>query len=164
MELGDNNNFYEKTGLVFNPFEDSGILSYEQFKKYPFIIVGNLKEVNEQINARIWQIKDKNFFGSRVILIGNKGIGKTSALFHIKDILENNNIKNFVFSNLIEDFSHFTVFTKEKLELITQDNPVFILIDFPDSLDTAQYKKFLQFLWNVMSHENQSKINLIFSM
>ena len=76
--------------LNYNPFNDSGIVNYEQFKQYPFLIFGVSETIKNRIEEQIKQIKNNYFFGERLILIGERGIGKTSALFFIHDLLKKN--------------------------------------------------------------------------
>lgn len=149
--------------VPLNPFSDEGIANFEQFKAYPYIVVNAMETIKNKIEQEITQIKNGYFFGSRILLIGSRGIGKTSALFFIKDRLDKARINNFVFSHLIQDAEHFKVFTGVSLEEATKE-AVYFLIDFPDRIDPEHYKKFLNFLWNLITHKNYSKINLIFAL
>lgn len=169
--------------LKYNPFNDSGIVSYEQFKNYPFLVFGNIEEIKNRINEQITQIKDGYFFGERLIFLGERGIGKTSSLFFIHDMLKENNIQSFLFSRLIEDSNQLDVSLNkinpgeltekmERLRIINKsfsfnsllNKPTYFLIDFPDTFETKQFKKFLDFLWSLLTHKNYNKINLIFCM
>lgn len=149
--------------LKFNPFSDSAIVNYDQYKKYPFIPFGNWEVIKNRITGQVNQIKEGYFYGERSILIGSRGIGKTTTLFALKDILEENNIRVELFSRLVEDAEHFRILTGENIGNVSM-NPLYILIDFPDTLDTKSFKSFLGFLWSLMTHKNYSKINLIFAM
>lgn len=148
---------------IINPFSDEGIANYEQFKIYPYIIVNAMETIQNKINLDLKQIASGGYFGERILLIGSRGIGKTSALFFIKDMLDKSGVNNYVFSHLVQDAEHFKVFTNEMLEEVTKD-PVYLLIDFPDSLEQENYKRFLLFLWHLMTHKNYNKINLIFAL
>lgn len=149
--------------LNYNPFNDSGIVNYEQFKQYPFLVFGVSETIKNRIEEQIKQIKNNYIFGERLILIGERGIGKTSALFFIHDLLKKNNLQSILFSRLIEDAEHFATLCGERMGIIS-DKPIYLLVDFPDSVDMKQFKKFLEFLWSIMIHKNYNKINLIFSM
>ena len=145
------------------PFNDSGITNYEQFKLYPFLVFGTSETLKNRIDQQIRQIKGEHYFSERSIIIGERGIGKTSALFFIKDQLEKSNINVELFTRLIEDSDHFKTITGKFLSSLSE-KPLYILIDFPDTLDNRGFKRFLEFLWSLMTHKNYNKINLIFSM
>lgn len=162
----------------YNPFHDAGITNYEQFKLYPFLVFGTLETIKNRINQQIKQIKKEYYFGERMIVVGERGIGKTSALFFIKDMLEDKGIKVVLFSRLFEDEEqvlntfNFSLSEKEKKRLLIgvssflefTNQPTYFLVDFPDTLDTKNFKKFLEYLWVLMTHKNYNKINLIFAM
>jgi len=150
-------------GIKYNPFSDAGITNYEQYKLYPFLVLGTLDRIKNRITQQIIQIKDKYYFGERLIILGERGIGKTSTLFFIKDMLKESNITTCLFSRLVEDAEHFKVITGGSVSDVSA-SPCYILIDFPDTLDNKNYKRFLEFLWSLMTHKNYNKINLIFSM
>ena len=164
-----------------NPFLDQGIVNYQQYKNYPFLVFGTLELLKNRITQQIAQIKYGDFYGERLLIIGERGIGKTSALFFVKDMLEDAGIRVELFSRIFEDKVHLATLLSQKQsrpgELIddprprsresffelTKD-PIYFLIDFPDTVETKQYKRFLQFLWDIMTDTNYNKINLIFSM
>ena len=146
-----------------NPFGDSGIINIEQFKKYPFLFFGVQKWMDTHIKQKTYQITQKLSSGDRFILIGDKGGGKTSTLFFIKEQLEKQNFKVFYLTRLINDFEHFELMTLEKINEVFNE-PMYILIDFPDTIEPSTYKKFLLFLWELITNRNQENINLIFSM
>jgi len=164
--------------LKYNPFNDSGITNYEQFSLYPFLIFGTLGTIQNRIQQQIKQIKDGYEFGDRLIIIGERGIGKTSTLFFIKEMLEKEGIQVELFSRLIEDGSHLETLTakiignplsKKRIEerrTIAEmtEKPIYFLIDFPDTVEAKSFKSFLNFLWSLMIHKNYNKINLIFTM
>lgn len=149
--------------MKLNPFTDEGISNYDQFKLYPFIIRGAMSVISNKIDMDIHQIKNKIFFGERILLIGSRGIGKTSALFFIKKKLDKGGINNYVLSHLVEDHEHLKSFISKSLDEVSE-NGVYFLIDFPDTFDPAQYKKFLSFLWLIITHKKYNKINLIFAL
>lgn len=162
----------------YNPFHDAGITNYEQYKLYPFLIFGTLNTIKNRITQQIKQIKSGHFFSERMIILGERGIGKTSSLFFIHDLLKENNIKSFLFSRLIENEPHLVAqlnkapsgevidvgFKERKTLKGLTGEPIYMLIDFPDTIETKQFKKFLEFLWSLMTHKSYNKINLIFSM
>ncbi len=147
--------------IKFNPFYEYGILNYDQFKRYPFLVSSSLQILQNRITE---QINSNYMFAERLILLGEKGIGKTSALFFIQDLLkEKNNCTVLFLSRLFEDFEHFDIISGKDLSEISK-NPVYILVDFPDTISPNQYKKFLNCLWDIFHHHNYNNINLIFSM
>lgn len=164
-----------------NPFRDSGIVTYEQFKKHPFLILGNLSIIKNVIKSSINDIEQDCISGERIIIIGDRGAGKTSTLFFIENMLEEANLKSYYFTRLITTREQIIAKIKEDLlnkgtlpeslgrKLEIEDNnlfkePTFLLIDFPDTVDLATFKKFLLYSWDLMSDKNQENINLIFSM
>ena len=148
--------------MDINAFQDYSVTSYEQYKFNPFLVFGKLKLFKNKIENQIEHIKNNLFYGHRLLILGDKGVGKTSALFFIKDMLEEAEIKNFVFSHLIENNEHFRRVTKEWLDSVTS-SPVYILIDFPDTIEQAKFKRFLDFIWDLITHKNYNKINLVFA-
>lgn len=149
--------------LKFNPFKDFGITTAQQYKKYPFLCFGTLGGIKLRVEQQIRQIKNGYTAGERVIILGEKGIGKTSTLFFIKEMLDEEHIKNFLLSRLISDMECYELLTGEGFFESTQKD-MYILIDFPDSIETKQYRDFLTFLWNILIHPNNERVNLIFTM
>ena len=162
-----------------NPFLDQGIVNYHQYKNYPFLVFGTLEVLKNRIEQQIAQIKHGDFYGERLVILGERGIGKTSALFFIKDMLEEAGIRVELFSRIFEDKVHLATLLSQKQskpgELIDNpiikesffeltNDPIYFLIDFPDTVETKQYKLFLKFLWDMMTDANYDKINLIFAM
>lgn len=165
--------------LKYNPFQDAGITNYEQFKLYPFLIFGTLETINNKINEKINEVRGGYYFGERMILLGERGIGKTSSLFFIKDMLEESGIQVYYFTRLFEDIETIQARIKESIErkegkwadvLLPEKmrelfkKPTYILIDFPDSVDTGVFKRFLIYLWDLMTRKEYNMVNLIFSM
>jgi len=145
----------------FNPFYELGILNYEQYKKYPFLISSTLKAVKNRVAE---QINSNYMFGERMILLGEKGVGKTSCLFFIQDLLKEHNDCNVVMiSRLFEDFEHFEIISGENLTELSR-KPTYVLVDFPDTLNPIQYKKFLNSIWDIFQHKNYNNISLVFCM
>lgn len=157
----------------YNPFHDVGITNYEQFKQYPCLVFGTLGTIKNRIHQQIEQVQNGYYFGERLIILGTRGIGKTSALFFIKDMLEGNHIRAEIFSRLVEDGEHLNTLLSQnknprnKAEVGINNlskNSIYFLVDFPDTIENKNYKKFLSFLWSLMTHKNYNKINLIFAM
>lgn len=163
-----------------NPFNDAGITSYEQFKLYPFLLFGSCSEIYNSLNQQIKQIENNYFFGDRIIILGERGIGKSSTLFFIKEMLEDNKINYVMFSRLFDNEKfildcfnmdllkklgekRFEVFRAKEFRDLTE-KPLYLLVDFPDTLETKNFKKFLEYLWDLMTHPNYNKINMIFAM
>ena len=158
--------------LKFNPFADSATLNYDQFRRYKFIPFRRWEIIKNKINSQINQIKDNYFFGERLILLGQRGLGKTTSLFAIKEMLDSVGIRTLLFSRLIVDASHINTILnpnmlpqqwRETIESISE-KPVYILIDFPDAFELKELKKFLLYLGELMIHKNYNKINFIFAM
>lgn len=167
--------------LTRNPFRDSGITTYDQFKNYPFLIFGKLNEIKLMISQKISETKNNYVFSDRWIFIGQKGLGKTSTLFFINNMLKENNINSLYFTKLftsLEDLynqlkNDLCVEYKDKnlveLKYNSKINDLFsetlfILVDFPDTVDKATLRKFLIFVGDLFSHKDYNKINFIFAM
>lgn len=147
--------------LKFNPFMEEGITDYRQYEKMPFLKVNSVKEVDKIIGGLI---RDNFVFPERLILIGERGIGKTTTLFYLKDKLEESKKVNvFILSNLIKDNEELKMEIGHSLNKLL-DCPTFILIDFPDNVQNARFSKFLNYLWELMTHKNYDKINFIFAL
>ena len=164
--------------LLYNPFGDSGIVNYEQFNQYLFLVFGVTQMIKNRVEEQIKQIKNGMYFGERLIIIGERGIGKSSTLFSIKKMLDKSGINVKIFSRLFKDMNHLNILLTQTapsklvenlssriqpFTLLTE-KPIYFLVDFPDTVETKDYKKFLEFLWILMTHKNYNKINLIFSM
>lgn len=164
--------------LKYNPFHDAGITNYEQFSLYPFLIFGALETINNRVQQKITEIKEGYNFPERLILLGDRGIGKTSTLFFIKRELDRAGIRAELFSRLFdcpeqieelskkvvagEGTSHPLIERPKFYEMIAK--PIYFLVDFPDAVDAKTFRKFLEFLWSLFTHKNYNKINLIFAM
>lgn len=146
--------------IKFNPFAEYSITDFDQYKRVPFLEMKGIQMIKKNIEGRI---RDKFIFPERLLLLGKRGIGKTSTLFFIKDILDKNETPNFLFSRLIDSSEQFRIITNEYLDTISQ-KPFFILIDFPDSIDLRNFKEFLNFIWSLLTHKNNRNINLIFAL
>ena len=101
--------------------------------------------------------------GERLIIIGQRGIGKTTTLYSAKKKLDENGIKNFFFTHLFEDAAHFQKLAGESISSALQ-NPVYLLIDFPDEVETAQFKSLLSFVWDCISGPYCKNVNFLFAM
>lgn len=162
--------------LNYNPFYDAGITNYEQYKKYPFLIFGVLEQLKNRIAQQGEQITNNIPVGERLILLGERGIGKTSTLFFIRDMLLESMINTHTLSILPTDKEHYELLVQEvissrlttkviPIELIKETKKAtYILIDFPDTIDSKNYKKFLEFLWSLLTHKNYQNVNLVFTM
>ncbi len=163
-------------------FSDFSITRYEQYKLYDFLITSNsLDTINTKITNQINDINNNYFFGERLLFLAEKGLGKTSTLFFIKKKLESHNIKVYYFTRLIEDITQIHSRIRESLTETLKNQtlvekqlkieisnlfktPTYILIDFPDSFETPNLKKFLIYLWELITDKNYNKINLIFAL
>jgi intein/homing endonuclease len=88
----------------------------------------------------------------------------STSLFYIHDLLvESKKCNVFIFSRFFTDGEEFRIETGESLAEVTKI-PTYILVDFPDTINAANFKKFLDYLWKLMTHENYKNINLIFAL
>jgi len=147
--------------LKFNPFRIYSITEYDQYKTFPVLENDTLKFLRNSIES---QIREGFMFPERMIVIGDRGIGKSSSLFFIRDLLEKTGDVNvFMFTQLITDSTDFFNQTKINFDSASQKT-MFLLVDFPDTIIPSQFKKFLEHIWNLMTHRNYKNINLVFAM
>lgn len=151
-----------------SPFEITSVLTEYQFKEFPFIEFGNtIKYCKNSIIRQANSIKNNYHVGEKLILLAERGLGKTSLLFFLKQHLDNANVKTFLLSNIVTSLEHFKEITNTQIPItqVVENEDVFVLMDFPDTLKYNDFVKFLDFLWNLMTHPtNYSKINFIFAM
>ena len=147
--------------LKFNPFGVYAINQYSQYKDCPFLESHSTTMIK---NTILGQIRDNFTNPERLLLLGEKGLGKTTTLFFVKDILEQHGYKNvFFLSKLILDNQCLHDLTGKYLSNFSNEK-VFLLIDFQDTLNTPNLKKFLEFIWDMMTSPYYKNINLIFSL
>ena len=145
--------------MVFNPFEKYGITDIREFKKFPFLKTRTIIKAENKTQNKI----DSNFFiGERLLILGEPGLGKTSTLFFLNEMLENK-CQTFYFDKLFTDAKQFKDLTEKDLWEVTK-KPTFILIDFPDTINSSNFKSFLDLIWNMLTHDNYENINLIFAL
>jgi len=164
-----------ETNNNFNPFCDTGIANYNQYKQYKFIKFRTHETLTNRIKQQISQINNNIFFGERLILIADRGLGKTSTLYYLKDLLQSDGIKTYLLNVLASDVESFIQninncmseaekFKTKYASLYSfKYESIYVLIDFPDASPT-HYRNFLEFLWHAISHENQDKLNFIIAM
>jgi len=171
--------------LKFNPFSEFGITDYSQYKNYEFLVFDSLKIINSRVDSATNQMKNGYFFQERLALLGDRGIGKTSTLFYIKDKFEKVGFRCELLSKLPQDEDHLMSMIKMnkaleikqkglsniRLEFLNKETfnditskPIYLLFDFPDGITPKDFRGFLVYIWNLMTHPNMKKINLIFAM
>lgn len=147
--------------LPFNPFSVYSINQYNQYKDCPFL---QTRATNLIKNNVMGQIRDKYTNPERLLLLGERGLGKTTSLFFVKDMLENAGYKNvFFLTKLVLDNDCLRLLTGKSLKDFSEEKG-FLLIDFPDTTNLANLKKFLEFIWEIMTSPFYKNINLIFSL
>lgn len=151
----------ETQKLFFNPFSSISTTDYAQFKKFPFLETQTISRLTNKIHS---QIRDNFIFPERLLILGEIGAGKTTSLFYIHDLLKDSQKCNvLLLSKVFSDAEDFELITGENLSKISK-SPVYILIDFPDTTSGVVFKKFLDYLWNIITHKNAKNINLIFAL
>ena len=155
--------------LPFNPFSEYSVANYSQYKKYPNFLCSNLDVLKNRTTQQIEQIKAGHYFGDRSLILGERGIGKTTSLYFIQDMLKDSNIQIFNSSRLIEDNQHFELITGRSINKAVgangQKRPFYLLIDFPDEITPSKFKRFLQFLWDIFVNEEiYNYVNLVFAL
>lgn len=147
--------------LPFNPFSIYSINQYNQYKDCPFL---ESRSTNLIKNAIQGQIRDDYTNPERLLILGERGLGKTTTLFFVKDMLENAGYKNvFFLSKLILDNECLQFLTGKTIKDFEHEK-VFLLVDFQDTLNLPNLKKFLEFIWELMTCPFYKNINLIFSL
>jgi hypothetical protein len=147
--------------LEFNPFNIYSISQYNQYKDCPFLESHSAKLIK---NAILGQIRDNYANPERLILLGERGLGKTTTLFFIKDLLEHAGYKNvFFLSKFILDNECLQILTGKSLKDFINEK-AFFLVDFQDTINLPNLKKFLEFVWDMMNSPYYKNLNFIFSM
>lgn len=153
--------YFFPMNLAFNPFSIYAINQYNQYKDCPFLENRSTTLIK---SAVMGQIKDNYIHPERLLILGERGLGKTTSLFFIKDLLQNAGYKNIFFiTQFILDNEHLELLTGKSIKDFEKEK-VFLLLDFPDTINPINLKKFLQFIWQLMNSEYYKNINLIFSL
>lgn len=147
--------------LLYNPFVLYGVTNYRQFKEFPFLESDSIKQLKNMVQS---QIRDNFRFPDRTLLLGEPGIGKSSALYYIYDMLSEAHCAVFLFDKFFIDEIDFCQQMDTNLRPSNISTyPIHILVDFPDTINSINYKKFLDYLWTLMTCPNANNINLIFA-
>jgi len=153
----------QKSGLSFNPFGIFGVTDYKQFKEFPFLESNSIRRLKNQTKN---QIRDNFRFAERTLLLGEPGIGKTTALYYAYDILneieESKRPLIFLFHRFFTDADDFQFEMGITISEASK-KPMYILVDFPDTINAINFKKFLDYCWTLMTSENYQNINFIFA-
>lgn len=145
--------------LKSNPFSEFAIAEYSQFQKLPFLESDSIKEISNAIKN---QIRDDFRFSERLLILGMRGIGKTSCLFHVRDLLESSEkgLNIITVSKLIANNEELEREAGADMKTIS-NSKTFVLIDFPDNPKKLQFEQFLDFVWNTMISSRYSSINFV---
>jgi len=139
-----------KYGLKFNPFTVKNVIDMSDFKRFPFLIT-NTQEVLKYAIELDLKTKKTNETTLRFIILGERGIGKTSTLMFLKDIVDSHgdlmvysrytnnlnvlgSVKTFE-SLIIPDEVVNGDSSKERIAKWLSDKLVYLFIDVPDTLD-----------------------------
>ena len=158
--------------IPYSPFADYSVANFSQYQKNPMLMFGKLEILRDLIQQQVGQIQRGYFIGDRSIILGVRGLGKTTALYFVKETLEANDIQVVTLSRLFTNEEHFMSLNggKSISDLIIrgkEKRPLYILVDFPDMKDVKQGKleKFLAYLWSLISDEEiYNYVSLIFAM
>lgn len=148
--------------MDFNPFSIYGITEYGDYKKVPLLKTDGVKSIGRTIKG---DIRDGFRFPERLMILGTRGIGKTTTLFYLKELLPKK-VNCLFTSHLVSDTTELLERTLQKqisLNKIVKD-PTFIFVDFPDSIDKRKLRKFLEYVSQLMRHKNKDNINFVFAM
>ena len=145
--------------ISFNPFSEYGVTDYAQFKKFPFLESESITQIKNMIKSRI---RDNFRFADRTLLMGEPGIGKTTALYYAYDILCEAKCDVYLFDKFFIDAEDFQNQMKISINEASK-KPIYILVDFPDTVNSANYKKFLDYINTLMRCENYHNINFLFA-
>ncbi|HFD05120.1 MAG TPA: hypothetical protein ENJ25_03135 [Firmicutes bacterium] len=138
-----------KYGLKFNPFTVKNVIDMSDFKRFPFLITSTQEVLKYAIEL---DLKTKKMDEAmRFIIIGERGIGKTSTLMFLKDIVDNNadmsiysryvNNMNLLGSAktferlIIPDESVLGNNSKDRISNWLSDKLVYLFIDVPDMFE-----------------------------
>ena len=145
--------------LSFNPFVLYGITDYKQFKEFPFLESKSIQQLKNMVGN---QIRDNFRFPDRLLLLGVPGIGKSTSLYYIYDMLSEAGCNVFLFDKFFIDEEDFNNQAGVRLSEISK-KPVYILVDFPDTINQFNFKKFLDYCWNAMKGPNSDNISFVFA-
>jgi hypothetical protein len=145
--------------LSFNPFNIFGMTDYQQFKDFPCLESKSISQIKNMINN---QIRDSFRFADRILLLGVPGIGKSTSLYYIYDMLSEAGCNVFLFDRMFIDEEDFNNQADVKLSEVSK-KPMYVLVDFPDTINAINFKKFLDYCWNLMKSPNGNNISFIFA-
>jgi predicted AAA+ superfamily ATPase len=119
----------------YNPFKITATINRTDFQIQPFYETEVVKNVKRQILSDILAINNNRRPYTRLVCMGYKGVGKTSVLYYIEDLLKKEGIKAVIINSLPADLKdlQFLVRIPEFKEYL-RDNYLYVLIDHPDSL------------------------------
>jgi len=172
---------------MFNPFSDWGIIRYDQFCKYQqaLLLSPGLKQIKEHVESQLSNIQARFLSGDRIILNGVTGIGKTTALYYIKQLTEAQKVQTVWLNMIPTTDDHFEKIVGKSLKAIVcgrhpiperDDNkpiliaegyrwkPTYLLIDMPDQIDRTAFKKFLVWLEEIIKSDFYEFINIAIAM
>jgi len=169
------NNFkfimYYMATIQYNPFTEDYIANYDQYKNNPVLECATLKLMKDRMSQQAEQISKGYFLSERLLILGVKGIGKTTALFFLKDTLIKGGVKVIDMPKLAESGKHFKDLVGESLRQLTDSEegderkPFYLLVDFPDSVSPHQFKNFLALIDNInRDPEMYNYVNMVFAM
>jgi len=162
---------YYMATIQYNPFTEDYIANYDQYKNNPVLECATLKLMKDRMSQQAEQISKGYFLSERLLILGVKGIGKTTALFFLKDTLIKGGVKVIDMPKLAESGKHFKDLVGESLRQLTDSEegderkPFYLLVDFPDSVSPHQFKNFLALIDNInRDPEMYNYVNMVFAM
>jgi hypothetical protein len=137
-----------------------GVTNYKHFKEFPFLESDSIKQLKNMVKS---QIRDNYRFGERTLLLGEPGIGKSTALYYVYDMLTEAECAVFMFDKFFADAEDFQLQEGVKIAEAAKERPIYLLVDFPDTINSANYKKFLDYINTLMRSPNSNNINFVFA-
>jgi len=119
----------------YNPFKTTATINRADFLRQPLYETEVVKEVQQHIQSEINAIHSHFPPYTRIVCMGYKGVGKTTILYYIKDMLDKAGIPNEILKTLPESLDELKVQIKvAEMKEFLKDNYFYVMIDHPDEI------------------------------
>jgi len=145
-------------GLKYIPFVDTASYSYDEYKRLDIIETESINKMKYYAEATIGQPVINGVGGHGLfLLLGERGSGKTTVLYALKDYLKSRGVPCYYDNNincLSEDIKIPDYLTQKKNKTANRekdtaletsgfhDGEVFLLLDVQDTLDEKEFLNF----------------------
>lgn len=119
----------------YNPFKLTATLTRSDFVMQPFYETNIVKQIKAHIQSDIWAIQNNHRPYTRVVFLGHKGVGKTSVLFYIQDLLKQASIMSIIIDSFPASLEELkNILKMPELKEYLKDHYLYILLDHPDEV------------------------------